>query len=120
MAKMRWHKAQPTPRTQTTRQERRLEAKADHMLLKSDPKEYPQPRAINPHYDGAINVYPVVDTSLPERAYYRSVGAVAQNVSTGIWSAIGRDGVVLGTFNTRWEAWRCADKLGMERAGVLG
>ena len=44
---------------------------------------------------------------------YRAVGSAMWK--DGHWYALDRNGEVLGEFETRWEAWREADKLGMER-----
>ncbi len=75
-----------------TRKERDLDRQA-HMILTGSPKDFPA----RPE---------------PEHRAFKSVGSVLQ--ANGRWQALNANNEVLGEFNTRWEAWRLADKLGME------
>lgn len=53
----------------------------------------------------------------PERAYFRSVGSVLHVGDH--WQALDGAGEVVGSFAERWQAWRMADRFGIERAGDL-
>jgi hypothetical protein len=72
-----------------TRRERELDRKA-HILLTN---AHHPPTPLGP---GAM----------------RAVGSVL--FDGGVWFSIGRDGEIIGKHATRWEAWREADKLGVE------
>lgn len=99
MTKMNWSKAKRIAPMEATPHQRRLESRADHMILTGTPARFPK-----------VN-------SVADKAYYRSAGSVI--FSDGVWKALDRNGTVIGEHLRRSEAWRRADELGMDLAGAL-
>lgn len=102
---MNWNRAKRRQVAQapTSRLEREADKLLDaHQRLTSDPRKFPSLHEVK--------------TDGPEHVYYRSVGTVMRKGDR--WFACGENGLVLGEFAYRWEAWRLADKLGLEQVGA--
>lgn len=107
------------------RQQRRLEAQADHMILQGDHAHHERTADISrrqaakqEHEFGGrfFRSSPPKEGSF-ERAYFRSVGSVVER--DGKWFACDGQGQVVAEYPQRWQAWQHADKYGMERAQEL-
>jgi len=99
--RMNWNRARKLARDETTILQRRLEAKADHMILKGDHKRIEGLR----------------QTQTDGKLYYRAVGSVQQR--DGRWYAMNGVDEVVGEYDSRWMAWEHADQFGMKVAGSL-
>ena len=94
--RLNWNRARPRRYEMPTRVEQTLECQADKLLN--------LPHLTLPGEDERLT---------PERGYFRSIGSVLNK--DGKWFAVDADGRTIGEFAERWQAWQCADKLGMQR-----
>lgn len=79
----------------------------------------PQPSRVRREASRSSTPYVTDDPRLPEaptieRATYRSLGGVMLR-EDGYWVAVGVDDKPLSAHKEKWQAWRMADRVGVQR-----